>query len=201
MGVPTIPLDLQVIVPTSQDRRLVTIWGEYDGIKTMIGIIYQPFPYYQHVIKRINVIKNQDDLYSTHFINTYSIPSVSSMKVTVTSRERVIADLSCHAFGTEFYPLSAAIQCPTEIVKGIEFPSVDIDTVYTVTCTDSTIGYTRRCNSFGSWEDIEGTGCKCKMTVDEFGIEWREVHGNSLIQKASSLQSLLESFIHSIRFI
>ena len=187
MGVPTIPLDLQVIVPTSQDRRLVTIWGEYDGIKTMIGIIYQPFPYYQHVIKRINVIKNQDDLYSTHFINTYSIPSVSSMKVTVTSRERVIADLSCHAFGTEFYPLSAAIQCPTEIVKGIEFPSVGIDTVYTVTCTDSTIGYTRRCNSFGSWEDIEGTGCKCKMTVDEFGIEWREVHGNSLIQKACGL--------------
>lgn len=177
-------MDIQLSVPKSQDRRLVTLWGHYGGVETMVGVIYSPFPYYQHLMKRINVIKNDNDSYTLHFDNTYEVESLSLMKLVILYRDKVIGDYHSQSIDNEVFSLSAALHCVGDVYKGIQFPDTPIDSVFTVTCHDNSLAYTRRCDSFGNWEKVEGDGCSCEGVVDENGIEWREVRGNAIIQKS-----------------
>ena len=46
-GVATIPLSVTVNVPSMHDRLLISIWCEYSNTTTMVGLLYNPFHYYQ----------------------------------------------------------------------------------------------------------------------------------------------------------
>lgn len=150
----------------------------------MIAIMYHPFPYYQHMMKCVHVIKNDLDAYSLHFINLYGETASSALELTVTSRERVVGKFFLQETEQTIFSFSAAIRCPVDSYKGIQFPETAIDTDYVTYCSNGTIAYTRHCNSLGNWELPSGSGCFCKAEVDEFGIEWRQVTGGAIVQRA-----------------
>lgn len=48
--VATIPLHITVNVPSYWDRVFISIWCSYNGYDMMVGVLYNPFPYYQYLI-------------------------------------------------------------------------------------------------------------------------------------------------------
>ena len=53
--VATIPLHITVNVPSYWDRVFISIWCSYNGYDMMVGVLYNPFPYYQYLIRTVNV--------------------------------------------------------------------------------------------------------------------------------------------------
>ena len=86
-------LDIHVTVPTPQDRYLVTLWGMYSGVTTMVGIMYNPFPYYQHVIKRVTVVSNAQETYEVRFVNLYKIEGISGMSISFSQEEKALGEV------------------------------------------------------------------------------------------------------------
>lgn len=173
-------------VPTPEDRYLVSLWGNYSGVTTMMGIVYLPFPYYQHVIKRITVASNAMETYELRFVDVYKTGSVSGIRVSLRLNDKFLGDFFPSASQTNF-PFVTSVFCESTDWKTLRLPQTGAHEFWELVCEDGRTGYRRRCGEKGEWEAMEGEGCSCKEMVDEFGIAWKEVSGGTVIQRMCEL--------------
>lgn len=55
-----------------------------------------------------------------------------------------------------------------------------MDQIAHIQCADGSIGFTRRCNSYGQWKDPEGPGCRCPREQDHQQRWWEGAVGGSI---------------------
>lgn len=175
-------LDIHVTVPTPQDRYLVTLWGMYSGVTTMVGIVYNPFPYYQHVIKRVTVVSNAQETYEVRFVNVYKIEGVSGMSISFSQEEKALGDFT-PATRLSSFSLRSSLFCERTAWNMLQLPRTAVQEAWELRCADGHVGYRRRCGEGGVWEAMEGEGCSCEERRDAFGITWKRVGGGTMIQR------------------
>lgn len=185
-AVVTTSLDIHVTVPTPKDRYLVTLWGMYSGVTTMVGIVYNPFPYYQHVIKRIAVVSNPQETYDVRFVNLYAVEGTSGMSISFSQEEKALGDFTPTTRLSSF-SLQSSLFCERTAWKMLQLPRTGVQETWELLCADGHVGYRRRCGDDGEWGEMEGEGCSCEEWRDTFGITWKRVGGGTMIQRACEL--------------
>ena len=186
-GVATIPLSVTVNVPSMNDRFLISIWCEYSNITTMVGLLYNPFPYYQYLIRTIHVPATASERYTVHFHNLYDVSLPANVLCSIQVRDRLVGQFRFVDPLVAEFSLSTALFCPEQTFHDITFPATHIDAIAEVVCNDGTVGYRRRCDSWGIWKDPEGPGCVCPREEDDFGRVWESVRGGSLQSQSCRL--------------
>lgn len=156
----------------------------------MVGVLYNPFPYYQYLIRTVNVPQSPDEYYTVHFHNLYSVSLPTATSLAIQVRDRPVGQFSFTDEKESVFPLCTfspllsflvtSIFCPAEIFRDVSYPVTHIDTVSEVLCDDGTVGYRRRCDSWGVWKDPEGPGCRCPREEDSSGRIWEAAVGGSL---------------------
>ena len=76
--------------PSLQDRALITVWGPYAGLKTMIAVLADPFPFQPHVLQTVHLAANEAEHYELHCAAARS----AAMTVSLSVRGRSIAQFS-----------------------------------------------------------------------------------------------------------
>ena len=111
-GVATIPLSVTVNVPSMNDRFLISIWCEYSNITTMVGLLYNPFPYYQYLIRTIHVPATASERYTVHFHNLYDVSLPANVLCSIQVRDRLVGQFRFVDPLVAEFPLSTALFCP-----------------------------------------------------------------------------------------
>ncbi len=188
--VATIPLHITVNVPSYWDRVFISIWCSYNGYDMMVGVLYNPFPYYQYLIRTVNVPQSSDEHYTVHFHNFYSVSLPTAVTLGIQVRDRLVGQFSYTSEKESVFPLcnlgswisflGTSIFCPAEVFRDVSYPLTHIDAVAEVLCDDNTVGYRRQCDSWGVWKEPEGPGCRCPREEDSSGRVWESAVGGSL---------------------
>ena len=90
LSVSVIPVEVAIDVPSMQDRALVTVWGLYAGLRTMVAVLYPGFPYQQQVIEVVHLVANEEEHYEVRWVGVAS----ERMHVALRLRGRSIAQLA-----------------------------------------------------------------------------------------------------------
>lgn len=63
LSVAVIPVEVSISAPSLRDSALVTVWGQYAGLNTMIAVLWDPFPFQPHVIQLVHLVVNAAERY------------------------------------------------------------------------------------------------------------------------------------------
>ena len=90
LSLAVIPVEVTIRTPSLQDRALITVWGPYAGLKTMIAVLADPFPFQPHVLQTVHLAANEAEHYELHCSPARS----AAMTVSLSVRGRSIAQFS-----------------------------------------------------------------------------------------------------------